>query len=91
MIDIQHFLWEDLSRFYFVNLTIPPHICCVIKSQTFILQLSYQILLQNMKGENISKDDGTVQAEYVIEDSLQATTVEIDNGKSHFFLFLIDK
>ena len=36
--------------------------------------------VQNIKGENISKDDGRVQTEYIIEDNFQATTVEIDDG-----------
>ena len=40
--------------------------------------------VQNIKGENISKDGEMVETEYVIEDNLPATTVEIDNGK---FLF----
>ena len=37
--------------------------------------------VQNIKGENISKDGEMVETEYVIEDNLPATTVEIDNGK----------
>merc|ERR1712126_336718 len=35
--------------------------------------------VQNIQGENISKDDGRVQTEYIIEDNFQATTVEIDD------------
>ena len=37
--------------------------------------------VQNIKGQNISKEQHTVQTEYVIEDNLQTTSVEIDNGK----------
>ena len=42
--------------------------------------------VQNMKGENISNDDGRVQTEYIIEDNFQATTVEIDDGNIYSYL-----
>ena len=45
--------------------------------------------VQNIKGENISKDDGRVQTEYIIEDNFQATTVEIDDGKTYIFLHIM--
>ena len=45
--------------------------------------------VQNIKGENISKDDGMVETEYVIEDNLPATTVEIDNGRFFLLIFII--
>ena len=45
--------------------------------------------VQNIKRENISKDDGRVQTEYIIEDNFQATTVEIDDGNTCFFLYIM--
>ena len=45
--------------------------------------------VQNIKGENISKDDGMVETEYVIEDNLPTTTVEIENGKLFLLVFVI--
>ena len=44
--------------------------------------------VQNIKGENISKEDGIVQTEYVLEDNLQTTSIEIDNGKIFLILWL---
>lgn len=37
--------------------------------------------VQNIKGQNISKEENVVQTEYVIEDNLQTTMTETDNGK----------
>ena len=45
--------------------------------------------VQNIKGENISKDDGMVETEYVLEDNLPATTVEIDHGRFFLITFII--
>ena len=42
--------------------------------------------VQNIKGENITNEGHIGQTEYVIEDDLQTTTTQIDNGKLYHFL-----
>ena len=42
--------------------------------------------------ENISKEDGRVQTEYIIEDNFQATTVEINDGNTYsYFDIMVNK